>query len=172
MYPSYIARCFYLVPGSDSNWNQPYQWHSCLQPPTQTSFLARHAIFPTQRALFVGKERLRDEDYVTSQKNVCRRLPFLLHFIFTNQCQTRLLLQFLTSTRRTRSRVFHRASVRRMKLAHRTDEGYDLGEDEDHPESEDTEAEIRGKHHKDSVKTSRPPYQNPDWFLRQSNCYQ
>ena len=34
-------------------------------------FLARHAIFPTQRALFVGKERLRDEDYVTSQKNVC-----------------------------------------------------------------------------------------------------
>lgn len=54
---------------------------------------------------------------------------------------------YLPSIRRSRSRVLHRSSLRRMKLqtaANKEDE-YDLGEDEDQPESEDNDIPYREK---------------------------
>ncbi|KAL9981392.1 hypothetical protein ACROYT_G010092 [Oculina patagonica] len=49
---------------------------------------------------------------------------------------------YLPSIRRSRSRLVHRSSLRRMKLqtANKEDD-YDLGEDEDQPESEDNDLE-------------------------------
>lgn len=49
---------------------------------------------------------------------------------------------YLPSIRRSRSRLVHRSSFRRMKLqAGNKDDDYDLGEDEDQPESEDNDME-------------------------------
>ena len=50
--------------------------------------------------------------------------------------------QYLPSIRRSRSRLVHRSSLRRMKFqAGNKDDDYDLGEDEDQPESEDNDLE-------------------------------
>lgn len=49
---------------------------------------------------------------------------------------------YLPSIRRSRSRLVHRSSLRRMKFqAGNKDDDYDLGEDEDQPESEDNDLE-------------------------------
>lgn len=54
---------------------------------------------------------------------------------------------YLPSIRRNRSRVLHRNSLRKMKLqtAGNKEDDYDLGEDEDQPESEDNDIPYREK---------------------------
>lgn len=76
-------------------------------------------------------------------------MGFLL-LLYCPQTSIKLFLvsffQYLPSIRRSRSRGLHRNSLRKMKLqttAANKEDDYDLGEDEDQPESEDNDSKFR-----------------------------